>query len=110
MPEGVWTHVTGTYDGSKVRAYIDGELKGEGTASGAIKKTSHDVHIGVSTYAKSDGLTDALDEVAIFNQALSEDDINEIISKGLEKATGLSAVSLKGKLTTTWAEVRSGKP
>ena len=102
-----WYHYAGTYDGSNVRAYIDGELMGEGTASGAIKKTTYDVYIGVSTYAISDGLKGALDEVAIFNKALSADDINEIINKGLEKATGLNAVFPAGKLATTWSNIKS---
>ena len=101
-----WYHYAGTYDGSKVRAYIDGELMGEGAASGAIKPTGIDVHIGVSTYAQSDGLAGVLDEVAIFNKALTEDDIKDIMKKGLEKATGISAVSPSGKLAITWGQVK----
>ncbi len=102
----IWYHYAGTYDGSKVKAYIDGELKGEGSASGAIKKTGIPVHIGVSTYAKSDGLTGVLDEVAIFNVALTESDIKDVIENGLEVATGFAAVSPSGKLATTWAEIK----
>ena len=102
-----WYHYAGTYDGSTVRAYIDGELMAEVNASDAIKKTPHDVHIGVSTYAKSDGLTGALDEVAIFDKALTEDDIKDVMEKGLEKASGLAAVSPSGKVATIWGQIKS---
>jgi hypothetical protein len=105
--QDTWYHYAGTYDGSKVRAYIDGESMGEGSTSGAIKKTSFPVHIGVSTYAQSDGFKGVLDEVAIFNKALSQDDIKDIMKKGLEMATGLTAVSPSGKLASAWGEIKS---
>ena len=44
-----------------------------------------------------------LDEVAIFNTALGEDDLNTIMEKGLEKALSVSPV---GRLTTTWGNIR----
>jgi hypothetical protein len=44
-----------------------------------------------------------IDEVGIFNVALTEDDIKDIMNKGLE---GVTAVSPSGKLTTTWADMK----
>jgi len=101
-----WYHYAGTYDGSKVKAYIDGELMGEGSASGAIKKTSFDVYIGVSTYAVSDGLKGVLDDVAILNKALTEDEIKTIMEQGLEKVF-VTAVSPSGKLAMTWGDIKA---
>jgi len=103
---GEWYHYTGTYDGSKLKAYINGEMKVEMSASGAIADSGIDVHIGSSTYGFSDGLKGVLDEVAIFNKALNADDIAKIMSNGLEKSAGLIAVESKGKLASTWGGIK----
>jgi hypothetical protein len=44
-----------------------------------------------------------IDEVALFNVVLTEDDIKTIMNKGLE---GMTAVSPSGKLATTWADIK----
>ncbi len=106
-PADDWYHYAGTYDGSTVRAYVDGELMAEaGGLSGPIADSGIDVHIGSSTYAISDALKGVLDEVAIFNVALSEDEIQDIMENGLEKATGVTAVASSGKLPVTWGSIR----
>ena len=43
-----------------------------------------------------------LDEVALFNVPLEQDDIKEVMEDGLEGATGLLAVEPEDKLTTIW--------
>jgi hypothetical protein len=45
--------------------------------------------------------------VGVFNQALTEDDVERVMTKGLEKALGLTAVSPSGKLTTTWSFIKN---
>jgi hypothetical protein len=45
-----------------------------------------------------------IDEVAIFNVVLSEDDINSIMLNGLENL--ITAVSPSGKLATTWGGIK----
>ena len=47
-----------------------------------------------------------VDEIAISNVALSEKDVNAIIENGLN-ATLQLAVGLRGKVTTTWAVIKS---
>ena len=47
-----------------------------------------------------------VDDVAIFNEVLLEDDIKNIMTKGLGVVLGITAVSRVGKLTTTWATVK----
>lgn len=47
-----------------------------------------------------------IDEVAIFNVALTEDEINTIINEGLGKTLGIAAVSPKDKLTTRWGDIK----
>jgi hypothetical protein len=46
-------------------------------------------------------------KIGIFNVTLTQDDIKDIMTKGVEKATGIAAVSPASKLTTTWASIKS---
>jgi len=110
---GQWQHVAGTYDGKLVRLYIDGELAGEGAQeiSGDIVDSGNAFYINmVELAAGFDNIDDyegLIDEVAVFNVALSEEDIKDIMKFGLEKAiTGKTAVSAAGKLATTWAATK----
>jgi hypothetical protein len=47
--------------------------------------------------------TGSIDEVAIFNVVLGEDDFKSIITKGLK---AISVVFPAGKLTTTWGSIK----
>ena len=77
-----------------------------GGLSDPIADSGIDVYIGTSTYAFSDALKGVLDEVAIFNKALTESEIQEIMTDGLEKATGILAVAPAGKLASTWGSIK----
>lgn len=105
-----WYFITGIYNGTEYELYVDGEFKVKTAhAKGALEKglmmanalcpAGHGCDSG---YYK--GL---LDDVAMFEGALSVDDINELMNRGVSLTLGLSsAVSSAGKLTTTWAHVK----
>ena len=68
---GTWQHVAGTYDGSVFKVYIDGE---EGGASAADLKMSggHErISIGSIREGASYGFMGVIDEVKIYDRALS---------------------------------------
>ena len=58
---------------------------------------------GVATRSLTDGI---VDEVALFNIVLTEDQITEILERGLARTLGAEAVSSNGKLTTTWGKLK----
>jgi hypothetical protein len=69
-------------------------------------KIEQDLNTGrVLQIADGDGDTygGLIDELAIFSVALSEDDIINIMDNGL---MGMLAVSNKGKLATTWGQLK----
>jgi len=107
LPAGViwdddWHHTALTYDGSTQAFYVDGDLKGENTAcAGKIDITTSELQIGTGNVGFYTG---SIDEVAVFNVVLSEDDINLIITKGLK---AIAAVFPDGKLTTTWGGIKA---
>ena len=58
---------------------------------------------------QSHPFTGIIDEIMVANVALDQDDIQAIMTEGLEGATGMNAVSAVGKLATTWARLRVGE-
>ena len=106
LKDDEWYHVAGTYDGAEVRTYVDGEVAGKAGRGGAIPDSNWPVLIG--SYAghgyKFHGI---LDDIAIFNAALEEDDIVKIMNEGLDVALGYAAVSPKEKLTTIWGKIKA---
>jgi hypothetical protein len=92
--DGAWHHVAGTYDGSNVRLYLDGTEVGGGTPSGIAigygLSTDSDLVIGnyldggtCSTPTPFSFIGD-IDEVELFNVALSAADIGAIYNAGSE--------------------------
>ena len=100
-----WQHVAGVYDGSDMMFYVDGELLIELPHDKGIADTDARVFLG--SCCPNAGFPGALDELALFNVALSEDEIQDIMDNGLEEATGvLGAVSPADKLATTWGQIK----
>ncbi len=69
-----WHHIVGTYDGTIMKIYADGELVDSYTVSGSIiSKPSFPVILGTSqNIYYFNGL---IDEVRIYNRALSAEEI-----------------------------------
>jgi hypothetical protein len=68
--DGAWHHVIGSYDGDRVRLWIDGSQVGAGTpASDAIAYTSGSRGVYIGTYRGSCvlGFNGAIDDVAVWD-------------------------------------------
>ena len=77
---GVWHHVAGTYDGSIMRLYLDGEQVGSAERSGVLHVTGPGAAVVLgSDYESLYGL---LDEVEIYNRALSAEEVRAIYDAG----------------------------
>jgi hypothetical protein len=101
---GEWTHLTATYDMQVSKLYINGKLDAQ--ADFTDKPNFTDVQFIVGRTANgSYKLVGAVDELGLFNQALDEGNINEIITNGLTPV--MTPVSSKTKLATTWGDVKS---
>ena len=71
---GVWHHVAGTYDGDKMRLYIDGILMGERDADIALNYDyTKTIWIGYAWGAN--WFSGVIDEVRIYSRALSAEEI-----------------------------------
>ena len=98
-----WHHIAAVGDGTSLVVYIDGEeVKVAASTPGVIKTAPAPISIGGQSPQVIDGM---IDDVAIFNVALSEDDIKSLADKGIEKTLNVTADS--GKITTTWGLIKS---
>jgi hypothetical protein len=102
-----WHHIVGVWHEGGQIVYIDGEVNAESgdtanfSAAGAGK-----LLIGGDT--GDQGFAEGIiDDVAVFNVALSEDDVMDIMERGVGMAAGILSVSPKGRLASVWADIKT---
>ena len=77
---GVWTHVSGVYDGSNISLYINGQLEDSNSFTGNIKNSNGDIYISWSSVLRR--FNGDIDEVKIFDRALNSSEItNEYLRR-----------------------------
>ncbi len=102
VPNNSWSHIAAVYDGSKMKVYVDGEFNAERDQSGNI--TTNDIKLAIGASSECGrGYDGAVDEVAVLNIALTEDEISDVMKKGFQ---GINAVSPNEKITTTWGRLK----
>jgi len=80
LPLNTWTHVAGTFDGTTYRFYINGILAGAPT-TGTLGPTITDP-LRIGTSGSCAGFGGLIDEVQLFNRALSQSEILSIVNAG----------------------------
>jgi len=109
VTDGRWHHLAVTYDMEDTLTYIDGKAYSEISdgVKGGIDPLQNEapVTFGVTNTAGGEATQGFIDEVGIFNAALSADDVKAIMTSGLLQA--VLAVGPSGKLAATWGSIRS---
>jgi hypothetical protein len=77
LEAGKWTHVVGTWDGRTQKVYKDGALIGKETPGGKLGPADL-VQIG----ADGESMHGMIDEVRIYNRALSDADVKRLFEEG----------------------------
>jgi len=99
VKDGKWHHIAGTYDKKMLLSYVDGVLDGAETAwEGTPDTNEGPIQFGARS------LKGVLDEVGIFNVALGQAEIEDIMNSGLKR---LAAVSPREKLATVWGKLKA---
>ena len=109
--DGKWHHLAATADRKgAMKLYRDGELEVENDIAAHANQNEDNLkpftiggEVGVAARTLVDG---AMDEVALFNVVLTEDQITEIVQKGLARTLGAEAVSPNDKLAATWGKIK----
>ncbi|MBD3182286.1 hypothetical protein GF312_08340 [Candidatus Poribacteria bacterium] len=100
IADNEWHHLAGTWDGTTINLYIDGELVKSGGCAGELKESNESLHIG-SRLGGERYLTGTVDEVRIYNRSLSQDEIKKDMV-----SFGPSPVSPMESLTTCWGAIK----
>lgn len=100
---GEWHHFAGTYDGSTFKLYFDGaEVKTFDFKAEKLPKNGAKVVIGRRSTAVETFFKGMIDEVAIYNRALTAEEVKSA-------TTGVvpAAVEPVGKLAATWGAMKA---
>ena len=105
--KNTWHHIVGTYDGTFMKIYLDGEVFLDGENFGlnpfkfAADTNDADLRIGCtkdrSQYTLRNGM---IDEVALWSRALTQTEIRTIMNGNF------LAVSPRDKVSTTWGDLK----
>ena len=82
MDDGQWHHVAAVYDGTHKYLYVDGALDASCSATGLISQNSYPVCIGGNAEAPGRIWNGLIDEVSIYNRALTASEIQAIYLAG----------------------------
>jgi hypothetical protein len=102
---GTWIHVAVVYDGTDIRVYLDGALASNGasnpaTYSGGIYNSSAAFNIGAWNAGASLWFDGLLDEMAVFDRALSADEVAGIAAYGIQtRPVTTGELTLSGSLS-----------
>jgi hypothetical protein len=100
-----WVHVCASWDGSKARIYINGQMKLETAQSGTLVPTGLPLRIGHRN-GSPHYFNGTIDEVRVYNHALTESEILVAMEggKGYPYALGPSPVD-GAMYSDTWATI-----
>lgn len=76
-----WTHVAATYDGARLRVYLNGTLRGSIAVTGRTCSNAEDLVIGakhISTGTPEAFFDGRIDDVRIYDRALSQSQVRDV--------------------------------
>ena len=97
-----WHHLAGTWDGTTIKLFIDGELNRELDCKGTLTGNSEPLFIGARG-GNQRFINGALDEIKMYNYPLTVDELRA----DMENPQAASVLP-QDKLTTTWASIKQG--
>jgi len=98
IPYNTWSHVVFTYNQSRARIYINGVLTGSGTNTSSIDTNNNPFIIGArnSTYRSRD-FNGSIDEVGIWNRALTQDEVTQLYNYGASFDSGFRSTDFEAR-------------
>lgn len=91
-----WHQVAATYDGSKMNLYVDGVLYKTANVTGNLNQSGSDVYIG--NQSSLNFFKGIIDEVSVYNQALSAGEIADLYNTSQNPGTGADQLMSEWKM------------
>jgi hypothetical protein len=76
LATGRWVHLAGTFDGKTMRIYVDGKEQGAMARPGPVKPNAFHLVLGNYEVGHPSHFTGLLDDVRLYNRALTPDEIH----------------------------------
>lgn len=97
--DGAWHHVVGTYDGNTSRLYVDGNLStssARGAENPSSATSSLEIGGSVQVPACGSGFVGEIDDVRIYQRALSASEVSTLYTNGTSTATSTWSIRVGG--------------
>jgi fibronectin type 3 domain-containing protein len=91
-PVNAWTHVALTYDGATLRLYVNGAQVATRAAGGTVQSGSNPLWIG-GNQPYGEFFQGLIDEVRVYNRALSPTEVQTDMNASLDGASGLAGLA-----------------
>jgi len=99
-----WVHLACSNDGKEGKIFYDGKEVGKGAAGGKLKPSPDPWAIGQDCDRLNYIPTGLIDEVRLWDRALSEKEIGQYMEMGVKEAL---AVNPQAKLSVVWSSVKT---
>lgn len=96
LARNTWYFVAGTYDGNLLKIYVDAQKVGESQKTIDINNSTHPLYIGGNVIDNKEWFDGLIDEVAVFDYALTADEISNIYANGLARYLKYAGIPTKG--------------
>ncbi len=94
---GVWTHVVGIKSGNNTYVYVNGVQAGTDPSSGSFANNSNTIDIGAfPANEATTALNGTIDDVRLYNRALTESEITTLYEKGAGRNIASSQTLQRG--------------
>ena len=99
---GNWSHLAATYDGRYVQLFVDGNPAGSIPYSGTVVYGSTAFEVGRNSFSKTQWFSGAMDDLRLYNRALSLPEIQELARERPGFPSKLALQPLPGASVLSW--------
>ena len=104
-----WLHLTVTNDGAKAAVFINGEEVMTGDVTGKLAVNDDPWRLGPDCERENYIFSGIIDDVRLWNRALSTDEINEFKEMGADILSTGTVVEPQDKLPTAWGKIKAAR-
>jgi len=99
IKQGEWTHIAGTFDGSVLSLYVNGELDSTANLKGKVDRPA--TTLGLGKYG-GETYIGGVDEAFLYKRGITKTELAAVI-----KGYTATAVQARDKAATRWGELKS---